>query len=341
VARAFVNSENPHFPFGSKTTVLKKKSRRFVVEAVMILCIGEILVDVINEKTDRNHFSRFLGGAPFNVACAITKFGGDAGFIGNIGNDQLGSFLRQEAEKQNLKYLKLDVKDQRDTSWAMVEIKKDGERKFRFQRRNGADFCFDPKTFDFSIFDQADIIHLGSLMLSEKAGRDFFDRAIYEIKNRGKKFSFDINYRKGIFRSLEEAFLIYQNYIPLADILKYSEEELVAFAETSDYSSLLSKLFEKDQLVCLTLGNKGSAFFWNGITEMVPGIDVKPVDTTGAGDAFFGMILSKLEKMDLTALSKEKLQEIFRFGNIAGGLTTLSKGAIASLPSLSEINKYQ
>ncbi|HBP26260.1 MAG TPA: hypothetical protein DD618_04840 [Acholeplasmatales bacterium] len=307
----------------------------------MILCIGEILVDVINEKTDRNHFTRFLGGAPFNVACGITKFGGKAGFIGNIGNDQLGSFLRQEAEKQNLEYLNLNVKNQRDTSWAIVEIKKNGERKFRFQRSKGADYCFDPKTFDFSVFDQADIIHLGSLMLSEPVGRDFFDRAIFEIKKRGKKFSFDINYRKSIFRSADEARLIYQNYIPLADIIKYSEEELLDFAGKNDYESALLALAEPDQLLCLTLGSQGSVFYWNGVKELVPGIDVKPVDTTGAGDAFYAGVLTKLDGTDLKKLTADNLREIFRFGNIVGGLTTLSKGAIASLPNLLEINKIQ
>lgn len=307
----------------------------------MILCIGEILVDIINEKTDRNHFSRFLGGAPFNVACGITKFGGKAGFIGNIGNDQLGSFLRQEAEAQNLAYLDLNVKDERDTSWALAEIKPNGERKFRFQRRKGADFCFDPKTFDFSIFDQADIIHLGSLMLSEPIGRDFFDRAIFEIKNRGKKFSFDINYRRTIFRSADEARMIYENYIPLADIIKYSEEELLDFSGKTDFESALLALAEPDQLVCLTLGNRGSVFYWNKTWELVPGIDVKPVDTTGAGDAFYAGVLTKLDGVDLKDLTALQLRELFRFGNIAGGLTTLSKGAIASLPNLSDINKIK
>ena len=60
----------------------------------MIICVGEILVDMIGEYHD-NVFSyqRRAGGAPFNVSCAITRFGGKSSFYGAVGDDIIGKFI--------------------------------------------------------------------------------------------------------------------------------------------------------------------------------------------------------------------------------------------------------
>ena len=60
----------------------------------MILCVGEILVDMIGaEKDNTFYYERKAGGAPFNVACALKKFGADVKFVGNVGDDLIGKFL--------------------------------------------------------------------------------------------------------------------------------------------------------------------------------------------------------------------------------------------------------
>ena len=60
----------------------------------MILCIGEILADMIGEeKNGTLTYERKAGGAPFNVACALKKFGADVLFVGKVGDDLIGDFL--------------------------------------------------------------------------------------------------------------------------------------------------------------------------------------------------------------------------------------------------------
>ena len=68
----------------------------------MVLCVGEILVDMIATMENQNvSYQRKAGGAPFNVACAISKFGGKSSFIGSVGNDTIGDFLKHFIKKQN------------------------------------------------------------------------------------------------------------------------------------------------------------------------------------------------------------------------------------------------
>lgn len=60
----------------------------------MILCVGEILADMIGTEKDGSfYYERKAGGAPFNVACAAAKFGADTAFIGSVGDDLIGDFL--------------------------------------------------------------------------------------------------------------------------------------------------------------------------------------------------------------------------------------------------------
>ena len=66
------------------------------------------------------------------------------------------------------------------------------------------------------------------------------------------------------------------------------------------------------------------------------------VDTTGAGDAFYGAILSQLDRIGFENFVKDKnvIKEVLRFANLTGALTTTKKGAIDALPTLEEINTF-
>ena len=65
----------------------------------MLVCIGEILADMIGEeKNGIITYERKAGGAPFNVACALKKFGADVKFVGSVGDDLIGQFLIKYAK---------------------------------------------------------------------------------------------------------------------------------------------------------------------------------------------------------------------------------------------------
>ena len=96
----------------------------------------------------------------------------------------------------------------------------------------------------------------------------------------------------------------------------------------------------KDKLICTSLGSKGSEYQYNNIKGFVPSIPVKPMDTTGAGDAFFGAILSHLDGYQLKDLTNEYLDKVFRFANAVGGLTTLGKGAIDPIPYKEQVIEF-
>ncbi|MBQ3019542.1 MAG: carbohydrate kinase [Clostridia bacterium] len=298
----------------------------------MILCVGEILVDMIGaEKDNTFYYERKAGGAPFNVACAAAKFGADSAFVGCVGDDTVGNFLEKFVKAQGLAYAYVKKDVTVNTTLAFVELDKSGERSFCFYRKNTADYRL-PEIPD-EIFSKSDIVHIGSLMLSEPQGEEYAVRLAKKAKSAGKLVSFDVNFRDDIFRDTQAAVAVYKKLIQASDIVKFSEEEMDIF--TKAYVESLT-----GKLVCISLGGKGSQWRYQGKMGNVESISVKPIDTTGAGDAFYAGILSQIDGVSRENWSEELFNRAFRFGNICGALNTLGRGAIDALPDLATVKSY-
>ncbi len=298
----------------------------------MILCVGEILADMIGSQSDGTFFyERKAGGAPFNVACAIKKFGGSSAFAGSVGDDLIGDFLVGFAKSRELDFLKIDKLKDRNTTLAFVQIDEGGERSFCFYRRNTADY-FLPE-LDNSALEKTDIVNIGSLMLSEDCGFDYAVNLAKRVRSLGKKVAFDVNFRTDIFKNRDEAKKRYEAMLGLADIVKFSEEEIGIFGE----SYLKEKLNGK--LLCISLGENGSEWRFDGNAGRVSTVKVRPVDTTGAGDAFFAGVLKGLDGTDRNEWTAEFLNRVFKEANVCGALNTLGRGAIDFLPDREKIEK--
>ena len=298
----------------------------------MLLCIGEILADMIGEeKNGITTYERKAGGAPFNVACALKKFGADVKFVGSVGDDLIGQFLIKYAKDFGMDTTYIHQNVDYNTTLAFVELNESGERSFCFYRKNTADYCM-PSVSD-ELLRSSDIVCIGSLMLAYPNCVEYAIDIIERAHAFGKTVAFDVNYRTDIFRDRESAVKAYKKILALADIVKFSEDEVETF--TQDYVYSLN-----DKLVLITLGKEGSEWRYNGNCNTMPSITVKSVDTTGAGDAFFAGALSILDKNMKNPITEQVLNDAVRFGNIAGALNTTGRGAIDHLPNLETINKY-
>lgn len=296
----------------------------------MILSVGEILADMIGgERNGEIIYERKAGGAPFNVACAVKKFGGSSAFAGCVGDDLIGDFLIDYAKSRNLDALYIEKSRDRNTTLAFVQLDKSGERSFCFYRKNTADYAL--ANLDNGKLNRADIVHIGSLMLSEKSGVKYAKNLAKRAHALFKTVSFDVNFRTDIFRDREEAASRYREIIKLADIVKLSGDEVELFGGyVSDF---------EDKLICISLGESGSEWRYRGKSGKVKSVAVKPVDTTGAGDAFFAGVLAGLDGTPKDGWTPEFLNGVFFKANVCGALNTLKKGAIDGLPDKPEIDK--
>lgn len=291
----------------------------------MILCIGEILADLIGkEENGRYSYDMFIGGAPFNVAVNAKRAGAKVGFVGRVGKDPIGKFLISTAKKANLDYTDIQTDGERNTTLAIVSLN-NGERDFAFFRHDAADFNIDISKIDIKRYTDLNIVHLGSLMLSEEKGRVFAENIVKTVKNEGKLLSFDLNFRMDLYNDTESAIKAYKPFIEAADILKFSDDEIKTYTKREDLGAAVKAVKKDNTLLLISMGSRGSMYVYNDLSGVIPSKKVVPVDTTGAGDAFFGTALAYLDEKEFT---KENIEFALKKGNEAGAGTILFKGAV-------------
>jgi fructokinase len=304
-----------------------------------LTAIGEILIDLTQTGRDARGIPQFAanpGGAPANVAVAARRLGATTAFVGKVGRDGYGRYLRGVLEENGVNTQGLVEDEAALTTLAVVTVDDSGERSFTFYRDNTADVRLSPE--DVAVGDTK-ILHFGSVSLTAEPSRSATLSAVRSAKKQGALISYDPNYRANLWDDPNRAIGEMKAPLPLVDVLKVSDEELVLLTGTADLevgSQLLAK--EGIGLVLVTLGGDGAFFRLGELTGKVPGFSVQVADTNGAGDTFFGAILTKLAaRGGLDGLTEEELRTMVTFANRAASLTTSRSGAIPAMPQLHEV----
>ena len=315
----------------------------------MKLCaFGELLIDVAPYGVSDRGFPIYEfnpGGAPANVAVAVCNLGLSASFIGQVGNDYFGLFLKNILEDKKVETDGLLLSDKYSTSLAIVSLKEDGERSFSFYRKHNADVMVEINDRFKRKIDEADIFHFGSVSMSEEICRKTSFELLEYAKKQSKLISYDPNLRPLLWDSLDDAKRVILKGFEYADIVKVSEDELSFLTENDNYEEacrLLSKQYPF-KLLLVTFGAQGCAYFYKDKYASIPSFVVASVDTTGAGDGFFGAILAQLMNgnMNIDNLNSSDLEELCLYANACGAHATTQKGAIGSLAYPSDVEKYR
>lgn len=309
-----------------------------------VYCIGELLIDFIAEKQGNDlskayEFTKKPGGAPANVACAIAKLGGKSKFIGCVGNDPFGDFLLKILENNKVD-ISLAQQSKAFTTLAFVSIDKEGERDFVFSRGADKKLKYDATIKkDF----KENILHLGAATallggdLEKAYGRYFFDALTLN-----SFISFDPNFRSDLWKGEEDIFVKKcMPFIEKSHLCKFSLEEAQLLSGKQDLNEACNFLHEVGaQIITITLGKDGTLLSTSEIRETIPSITIKPIDTTGAGDAFIGCLLQQIASLhnpNEILENSELLKSMVVYANKAGAITATNFGAIPSLPTREEV----
>ena len=313
-----------------------------------LLSIGEILIDFIPQQKgvalkDVVSFERVPGGAPANVAVAVAKFGGNASLITKLGEDAFGDFLLEQLKTYGVQTDKILRTTEANTGLAFVSLRENGERDFSFYRNPSADLLLTESEVEDKWFEPGDILHFCSVDLVESPMKGAHRKAIQSAKVHGGIISFDPNVRLPLWDDPQECRKTILEFIPLAHVVKISDEELAFITGITDEQQAIASLFTGDvKVVVFTKGAQGADVYVHNKRYLSAGYCVKVEDTTGAGDAFIGGFLYQLLNKNVTrdtleAVVNEHHKEMLAFANASGALTTTGKGAISSIPSKEQI----
>ncbi len=299
--------------------------------------LGDAVVDLIPDG--ENHYLKAAGGAPANVAVAIARLGGRTAFIGRVGDDPLGRFMQKilNAENVNTDFMLLDPLHR--TSTVVVDLSEEGERSFTFMVIPSADQFL--QTDDLPQFNRGEWLHCCSIALLNNPSQQATLSAMQQIKQIGGMVSFDPNLRESLWENEAIMRMTVMQAVELADVLKFSQEELTLLTETETLEQALQTMtqYYPQKLIIVTMGKDGALFNLNGEQQLVSGKAVQAVDTTGAGDAFVGGLLAGLSQTP-DWQKTENLIPIIRQANACGALAITAKGAMSALPDQAQLEQY-
>lgn len=310
-----------------------------------ITTFGEILIDFTSEgvnKDGRTLFAQNPGGAPANVAVAAQRLGAHTAFLGKAGHDMHGDFLRSVLKQENVDTTGMVLDKNCFTTLAFVNIAENGERTFSFARKPGADTRIQKEEIDIDVLDDTNIFHVGSLSLTDQPARDTTFYAVKRAKSKGSIISYDPNYRASLWKNERIAMDHMRSMVPYVDIMKISDEETELLTDRKEPEEAAKILYKRGvSIIAVTLGSEGAYIYCREGGRKVAGFPCRAVDTTGAGDAFWGGFLYKInqsgkcpDEMDL-----DELEEYTRFANAVASLCVEKKGAIPAMPGLRQVEE--
>ena len=307
-----------------------------------ITTIGEILIDLTQSgKTEQGipKFDANPGGAPANLAVAAARLGARTAFIGRVGNDSFGDYLKRCLAENGVDVRGMSVDEKARTTLAVVALDERGERTFSFYRDPSADVNLSMEHVPMELLGGTKVLHFGSVSLTAEPARTATLEAAKTAKASGAYVSYDPNYRASLWPDEETAVRNMTEPLSMVDILKVSDEELPLLTGCTDPEKGSARLTDQGvRLVLVTLGAEGAFYRFDGHTGHVPGVPCQMGDTNGSGDTFFGAALSQLVKLDsLDQLTVPELRRILAFANKAASITTSRHGAIPAMPTLEEV----
>lgn len=311
------------------------------------ISLGELLVDFVSVEKDvalasLPGFTGAAGGAPANVAVGLARLGVSTGFVGKIGKDPFGEFLRRTLDREGVDIEMLRVSEGARTTLAFVATRSDGEKDICFYRNPGADALLTAEDVNPAYLRSARVFHFGSVSLSRSPAREATIHAAAIARGAGLLVSYDPNWRPTLWQDPREGKGRIWEAMALADIVHCAAEEWEFITGTRDLRAGVQKIVEVGpQLVVVTLGERGCYYDDGESRGEVPGFAVDVVDPLGAGDAFVAAMLSQLMYAPKGArVDEDRLREVMGYANAAGALTCTRRGVIPSLPTAAELDAF-
>ncbi len=258
-----------------------------------IAVLGEALIDFIvgEDGAYRPH----LGGSPYNVAIGLARQGMKVSYLSPFSDDTFGDQLRDSLRKEGV-----DIPIARRSLWptslALVTVDSNGIPSYRLYREGIADKDITFEEVEANLPSDLKVFHTGSLAITPSQLPKIHE--LFELmREREITISVDINIRLRASADTKAYIEGVRSLLPLADIVKASDEDLEPFQFAVDTREAAARAYEEmgSGMLVLTEGTGGALLLTtNGMVES-KAYPVKTVaDTVGAGDTFHSALLAAL-----------------------------------------------
>lgn len=289
--------------------------------------IGDASIDLVPETAAT--YLKCPGGASANVAVCIARLGGHSEFIGCLGDDDAGHFLKQTLLDNGVGVDALRLDSAQTSAVLIVNLTEEGERSFTYLVHPGAEMFVTEQ--DLPAFNSNEWFYFSSIGLTNSPSREACLEGARRIKAAGGHVMFDVNLRVSMWQDANEIRPLLNEAIGLASICKVSAEELCWIGQTEQWQDARHLISELGcDTTIISLGAEGALLISSTEERLFPAPKITPVDTTGAGDAFVGGLLYTLSHS--AAWDNQILADAITNANLCGAMAVTAKGAMTALP---------
>lgn len=312
-----------------------------------IVCFGEALVDLLaqapKQTGEPRHFVEYAGGAPANVSVAVARLGGEARFVGMLGQDLFGRFLAAQLHGAGVDIHHVRYTDAAPTALAFVSLDRKGEREFSFYRPPAADLLFRADDFDPACFANAAVFHVCSNSFTDPAIAETTLAGMRAARAAGALVSMDLNLRPSLWPRDADPVPALWPALLSADLVKLSREEYEVLSRHAGSESAMRDRLWQGRMRCLIVTDGENTLHWHthSASGELSSFPVATVDTTAAGDAFVGGLLHHLVAQGIDVAEAigdpRHLVDAIRYGAATGALATTRHGAFAAMPDAAQV----
>ncbi len=273
------------------------------------------------EKTNAKRLEIHAGGVTANNLTQVARLGATAGWLGLLGDDDNGRIIEKAFLDDGMDISGIEVVKGELSSLTWIPVDAEGERCiYMFPNVTGKISVHQVHTRFAPHIKKAKHFHTEASQLPLLPLRE----AMQVARDGGVRVLFDLDVSPNFFCQCN---LGTQDELAAAlkfvDVLKPCKAAALEFTGEEDRERMARKLLKMGpSIVAITMGANGCLLASKDQIVHVPAFTVKPVDTTGAGDAFMGGLSYGL-------LQKWDLERVGAFANACAALCCTKVGARA------------
>jgi len=270
-----------------------------------------------NSKMKMLHFSKQGGGQVATAMVALSRWGVKTKYIGKVGADELGQFSLQSIRQEGVDVSSVTIEPNATTQFATILVDgSTGDRTILWNR--------DDRLMYREGELRKEAVCCGRLLHLD--GHDI--RAAIQCARWAKEESIPT------VVDLDKVEPLTSRLIQEIDFLITSSRFPTLYTGISDQKEAFLELQRQTHgFLCTTLGPSGAMAWVEGEIFYAGGVNVKTLDTTGAGDVFHGGFIYGL-------LQNWEVEKILRFANAAAAIKCLDLGGRRGISTLEKIRPF-
>lgn len=310
-----------------------------------LIAVGRLCIDLNADQFNRpmeetTSFTKYVGGSPANIAIGSARLGQKTGFIGKVSDDQMGRFIVNYLDNNQIDSSEISVDDTGAvTGLAFTEIKSPEECSILMYRDNVADLNLDTSNVSEDYIKQTKALLISGTALAASPSREAVFLALDYAKKHDVVVIFDLDYRPYTWTSKKETAIYYNLVAEKCDVILGTREEFDMMEqfqkEESDDATTAKKWFDYDaEIVVIKHGSEGSITYTKDGSLYKGGtFKTKVLKTFGAGDSYAaGFIYGLMHGWDLT--------RAMEYGSAAAAIVISKHSCSDAMPTAKELDEF-